>query len=185
MKKHYLRVAILLTVASSLTLTSCIGNFNLTKKMLTWNESVSNKFVNELIFFGFWILPVYEVCALADVLVLNSIEFWSGNNPVAAGQKVVEGNDGRYLVEWDNSGYTITSENDGSITRLDFDETDRSWSISIDGGESTKLMTFVDDTHVRMLDARGDYQLVELSQAGVMAYEQILSGQTTPLFAAR
>jgi len=185
MKKHYLRAGILLTVAASLTLTSCIGNFNLTNKLLTWNKGVSNKFVNELIFVGFWILPVYEVCALADVLVLNSIEFWSGSNPVASGKKVIEGNDGRYIVEWEKSGYTIKSENDGSITRLDFDDTDRSWSVSVDGGESTKFMTFVDDMHVRMLDAHGDYQLVELSQAGVMAYQQIVSGQTGTLFAAR
>ena len=37
-----------------------------------------SKFVNELVFFAFWILPVYEVSGLADLLVLNSIEFWSG-----------------------------------------------------------------------------------------------------------
>jgi hypothetical protein len=36
------------------------------------------------VFLGMVILPVYELATLADVLVLNSIEFWTGNNPVTA-----------------------------------------------------------------------------------------------------
>lgn len=174
MKKIYLRVALVLTIAASLTATSCIGSFSLTNKLMTWNKGVSNKFVNELIFFGFWILPVYEVTALADLLVLNSIEFWSGSNPVASGAKVIDGKDGRYLVECDGKGYTITSENDGSVVRLDFDAEDSSWSVNADG-KSVKLMTFVDDSHVKMLDLDGNYRLVELSEAGVMAYEAAVS----------
>lgn len=174
MKKTYLKVALVLTVVASLGLTSCIGSFSLTNKLLSWNNGVSNKFVNELIFFGFWILPVYEVTCLADLLVLNSIEFWSGSNPVAQGTKVIEGQDGRYLVECDGEGYTITSENDGSIVRLDFDETDRSWSVTADG-QTVKLLTFVDDMHVKMLDTNGGYQLVELSEQGVFAYENMVS----------
>ncbi len=174
MKKTYLKVALVLTVVASLGLTSCIGSFSLTNKLLSWNKGVSNKFVNELIFFGFWILPVYEVTGLADLLVLNSIEFWSGSNPVAQGTKVIEGQDGRYLVECDGEGYTITSENDGSVVRLDFDETDRSWSVTAEG-QTVKLLTFVDDMHVKMLDANGGYQLVELSEQGVFAYENMVS----------
>lgn len=174
MKKTYLSAAVLLTVGASLMFSSCIGSFSLTNKLLSWNKGVSNKFVNELIFFGFWVLPVYEVCALADVLVLNSIEFWSGSNPVAQGTKVIEGQDGKYLVECDGKGYTITSENDGSVVRLNFDEADNSWSVAADGKE-VKLMSFVDDTHVKMLDANGEYQLVELSDNGLMAYQDMIS----------
>ncbi len=173
MKKTYLSAALILTVAASLSFSSCIGSFSLTNKLMNWNKNVSNKFVNELIFFGFWVLPVYEVTALADLLVLNSIEFWSGDNPVAKGTKVIDGQDGRYLVECDGKGYTITSENDGSTVRLDFD---KSWSVEADG-KSVKLMTFVDDSHVKMLDANGGYRLVELSEAGLMAYQEVVSGQ--------
>lgn len=176
MKKTYLSAALILTVAASFSFSSCIGSFSLTNKLLNWNKGVSNKFVNELIFFGFWILPVYEVTTLADLLVLNSIEFWSGNNPVAKGTKVIDGQDGRYLVECDGKGYTITSENDGSVVRLDFDSADKSWSVEADG-KSVKLMSFVDDTHVNMLDANGDYRLIELSDAGLLAYQSIVSGQ--------
>lgn len=174
MKKVYFRVAMILTVAASLTATSCIGSFSLTNKLLSWNKGISNKFVNELVFFGFWILPVYEVTALADLLVLNSIEFWSGDNPVAQGTKVIDGKDGRYLVDCDGKGYTITSENDGSVVRLDFDSSDRSWSVNADG-KSVKLMSFIDDEHVNMLNVDGSYSVVELSEQGVMAYENSVS----------
>ncbi|MDE6682966.1 MAG: DUF3332 domain-containing protein, partial [Muribaculaceae bacterium] len=69
MKKYKIAVAAILVAGLSLTFTSCIGSFTLTKRVLAWNKQVSNKFVNELVFFAFWVLPVYEVTALADVLV--------------------------------------------------------------------------------------------------------------------
>ncbi|MDE6279855.1 MAG: DUF3332 domain-containing protein, partial [Paramuribaculum sp.] len=85
MKKKILNVAVItLLCGSMLPLSSCIGSFSLTNKLLSWNRQVDNKFVNELVFFAFWILPVYEVAGAADLLVLNSIEFWSGSNPMEA-----------------------------------------------------------------------------------------------------
>lgn len=145
MKRKYFTVGVVLLLCGSFITTSCIGSFSLTNKLLSWNKQVGNKFVNELVFFAFWILPVYEVSCLADILVINSIEFWSGSNPVAKGTKVIDGNDGRYLVDCDGKGYTITSENDGSVVRLDFDEEEQTWSVNADG-QSYKLMTFIDDS---------------------------------------
>ncbi len=104
--------------------------------------------------------------------MFNTIEFWSGNNPVACGKKVIDGQDGRYLVECDGKGYTITSENDNSVVRLDFDAADDSWSVRVNEGESYKLMTFIDDSHVKMITPDGSMQVVELSQSGVWAYQQ-------------
>ena len=91
MKKRYLSVALIAILASSMMFTSCIGSFKLTNKVLTWNKQVGSKFVNELVFVAFWILPVYELSGLADLLVLNSIEFWSGENPVQASTKTIDG----------------------------------------------------------------------------------------------
>ncbi len=186
MKKHFLKVSVVLALMASMTLTSCIGSFGLTNKLLSWNEQVGNKFVNELVFFAFWIIPVYEVTCLADVLVLNSIEFWSGSNPVAQGRTVIDGADGRYYVDCDGKGYTITSENDGSKVRLDFDNDDRSWSVSTDGSEPVKFMTFIDDTHVKMITPDGGFREVELNADGLMAYRQaVASGAAEALYASR
>ena len=170
MKKKYLSVALVVALAGSLLTTSCIGSFSLTNKLLDWNKSIGNKFVNEVVFFAFWVVPVYEVAALADILVLNSIEFWSGNNALAQGKKVIEGQDGRYIVECDGKGYTITSENDGSVVRLDFDQEEQTWSATANG-ETYKIMTFIDDTHVKVASVNGGYEVVELTQEGVWAYQ--------------
>ena len=176
MKKNYLSVALVLTLAGSMMFTSCIGSFQLSNKVLAWNKQVGNKFVNELVFFAFWILPVYEITGIADVLVFNSIEFWSGSNPVSANHtKIIDGKDAKYLVKQDSKGYTITNLSDNTEMRFAFDETENSWSIEANG-ESHKFMTFVDDNHVKMITPTGDFQTFELSQAGVYAYQQVATG---------
>ena len=114
MKKKSLTLLLATTVASSILFSSCIGSFGLTNKLLTWNRSIDSKFVNELVFIAFWIVPVYEISALADVLVINSIEFWSGSNPVAdvGNVKTIDGKDGVYTVETKVDGYHIQKEGD-------------------------------------------------------------------------
>ena len=91
MKKKTLSVALVMALVGSMTLSSCIGSFSLTKKVHEWNQNLGNKFVNELVFIAFCIVPVYEVAAFIDAIVINSIEFWSGSNPVAQGKKVIDG----------------------------------------------------------------------------------------------
>ena len=174
MKKKTLSVALVMALVGSMTLSSCIGSSSLTKKVHEWNQNLGNKFVNELVFIAFCIVPVYEVAAFIDAIVINSIEFWSGSNPVAQGKKVIDGENGRYLVECDGKGYTIKSETDGSIVRLDFTEEDKSWSVTANG-ETHTFMSFVDEDHVKMITPEGNYQIVELSQAGLYAYKSIAS----------
>ena len=96
-------------LGGSIMFSSCIGSFGLWNNLKDWNQGVSNKFVNELIFVAFHIVPVYEIAYLADALVLNSIEFWSGSNPTASiGEvKEVKGENGEYLVKTNTDGYTM------------------------------------------------------------------------------
>ncbi len=182
MKRKYFTVAVVALACGSLLTTSCIGSFALSNKLLTWNKQIDNKFVNELVFFAFWILPVYEVSMLADVVVFNSIEFWSGSNPVAQGRTVIDGHDGRYLVDCDATGYTITSENDGTQVRLDFDAYAQSWSLTAND-ETYTLLTFVDDSHVAMPAPDGTTTIVELSRQGVFAYQDMV--QSSMMMALR
>lgn len=165
MKKKYLIPAIALSMAGSLLCNSCIGSFGLTKKLMAWNNQVGDKFVNEVVFFALWFLPAYPVSILADLFVLNSIEFWSGNSPLASSERVIKTPEGRYLVKTDPDGYTIEAA-DGRTVRLDYCADDRTWSLSADGGDPMPIMTFVDDSHV-MIPAASGWQTVELSRAGV------------------
>lgn len=164
-------VATVLLLAGSLGLNSCIGSFTLTKRVMAWNNQVGSKFLNELVFFAFWVLPVYEVTSIADLIVINSIEFWSGSNPMEASTKVIDTDHGRYLIACDGKGYDVTLERTGESFRLDFNEENQTWSLLTQGAEYP-LMTFVDDNHVKMIQPDGDMRLVDLSEAGVLAYAE-------------
>ena len=99
-------------LSGSLLFSSCGGSFGLFNRLSSWNQSVGNKFVNELVFLAFNIVPVYGVAYLADALVINSIEFWSGSNPMAnvGDVKKVKGENGNYMVKTLENGYSITKE---------------------------------------------------------------------------
>ncbi|HEY2849436.1 MAG TPA: DUF3332 family protein [Gemmatimonadaceae bacterium] len=81
---RFRRAAIMTLTAGSLMGTSaCFGSFNLTRKVYGFNKTASNdKFVRELLFLGMNIVPVYGVASFIDAVFVNTIEFWSGTNPV-------------------------------------------------------------------------------------------------------
>lgn len=178
-KKIILSVAVL--VLCSMSFQSCIGSFPLTNKVLSWNKKVSNKFVNELVFFAFWVLPVYEVTAAADLLVINSIEFWSGNNPLEAHNKVIRTEHGDYKINVANNGYEIISP-DGNSLNFDFDDTTRTWSLVVPGMDKMDFLRFEDENHVQILDSKGEFVDVELTREGVDNY---MAQQSAYLLAAR
>ncbi|MDB2575691.1 MAG: DUF3332 family protein [Planctomycetota bacterium] len=73
--------------AAALTLgaTGCLGPNNAANSLLNWNAEVSDHdAVNEAVFIGMNIIPVYPIAYMVDVVVLNTIEYWSGGNPVDA-----------------------------------------------------------------------------------------------------
>ena len=193
MKKKSLTLLVAATLASSVLFSSCIGSFGLSNKLLDWNRNIDSKFVNELVFVAFWIVPVYEISALADILVLNSIEFWSGSNPVADagtvktietkdGTYAIETKDGTYAIETQKDGYHIQKEGEEKAVDLVFNEADKSWSVEANG-ESTKLLKFTGDDEVVMYLPDGKEMNVELNQAGVLAFKQVAEGYS--FYAAR
>ncbi|MCM1440450.1 MAG: DUF3332 domain-containing protein [Roseburia sp.] len=143
----------------------------MTNRVVAWNKQVGNKFVNELVFFTLCVIQVYTVTLAADTLVINSIEFWSGENPMnSASTKVIDTEHGRYLIASDNTGYTVTHQTTGEKIRFEFLSDTNTWALLDNDGELVPFMTFVDDNHVKMIKPDGDLVLVELSQQGVMAY---------------
>ena len=70
-------------LALSLFVSGCYGPFNLTRRLYQWNSQASNeKWGKEIIFLLLALTPVYSFATLADGIVFNSLEFWTGNNPV-------------------------------------------------------------------------------------------------------
>ena len=104
MRKSNLKQVAALLVCGAFLFSSCIGSFALHGKLLNWNRNISTKFVNELVFLACNVVPVYGICYLADALVINSIEFWSGSNPMAGvgDVKKVKGENGEISIDWIN-----------------------------------------------------------------------------------
>ena len=71
-------------VAMGLLTSGCFGPFNLTRRLYQGNEQVQGKWEREAIFVVLAWLPVYGLAVAGDAIVFNSMEFWTGNNPVDA-----------------------------------------------------------------------------------------------------
>jgi hypothetical protein len=106
----------LLGLVLAVTSAGCFGKFALTRKIYDFNDNVSgNKFVRSVAMWAMVIIPVYEVGAVADFLVLNTIEFWTGSNPIAANEQcdgtkrlaVVEQPDGSATLECGEATYRL------------------------------------------------------------------------------
>lgn len=110
------------------SLQACYGKFALTRKVYALNGEVHDKFLRSGLTWAFLIVPVYGIVGLADFVVFNTIEFWSGKNPVAEGERdfrYVDGAD-RYeihaLKRGDDVRYTITHFNfDSYVDSLQVD----------------------------------------------------------------
>ncbi len=70
----------------------CYGSFPLTHLVYSVNGQIKPGVLRQLTFWLFIILPVYEISALADVVILNLLEFWTGADLGGFGQ--VEGEAG-------------------------------------------------------------------------------------------
>lgn len=138
--KTFLLATVFLTV--SLTQYSCIGSFQLTNNLYNWNRNdVSGKWGQELVFLAFVILPVYSLALLADGVVLNSIEFWTGQNPLAMN----EGESETKIVQQGNDIYQITAERNilhvekiggedaGQSGEFIYNDADGEWIFSSEG----------------------------------------------------
>jgi hypothetical protein len=142
MKKTILKLMVLVVFATSLQ--GCYGKFALTRKLYAANGEVGNKYLRSGATWVLLILPVYAIAGLADFVVLNTVEFWSGTNPVAEGEKTIQYVDGadRYdihaLKRGDNVTYTITRYNLDSYAdslQIDWNKSqDSAWSRFSSGG---------------------------------------------------
>ena len=165
MKKTVKLSALLL--AATILFSSCIGSFRLTNKVKDWNNNVSNKWVNEVIFLAFHIVPVYEITMFVDALVLNSIEFWTGKKAdVKVGQtKIVKNAQGQDIeVTALENGYKL-SNGENSMNIL-FNEETQIWSAEYNN-QTTQLMKVVDSNNAQLFLLNGDVMDVTLDAQGV------------------
>lgn len=166
MKKYFKTVAMCL--AAAVLMSSCIGSFGLTNKLKNWNDGLGSKFVNEAVFLVLHIVPVYEVAILADALVLNSIEFWTGSSALSKNvgeTKVVKNSNGDDItVTTLENGYNLS--NGDVAMNLVFDEADNSWSMEYDN-QVNKLVKFTEDNKAELYLLNGGTMNITLDEDGI------------------
>jgi len=130
-----------LLCAGVIMLTGCYGSNACFNKLHQWNGTLGNKWINSIVhFLMFCVIPVYGIClGLVDGLVLNTIEFWTGSNPLASGDS---------YFEKDAQGNTIAAvkNSDGTM----------SVEVTTAEGQKANLTLQRDENVVRALDAEGN-----------------------------
>ena len=82
-KNRFMIPVMLAVIIGTLPITGCMGHNGLTQKVKKGNLRITeHRWGREGIFVGFQVLWVYRVSILLDLLIFNSIEFWSGENPL-------------------------------------------------------------------------------------------------------
>ena len=172
MKKHFKLTAMLLT--ATILFSSCIGSFRLTNNIKDWNEGLGDKFVNELVFIALHIVPIYEIAIFIDGVVLNSIEFWTGDNVVAepGETKIVKNSQGQDVqVTALENGYTIS--NGETAMNLLFDAENQVWSAEYNN-QSTDLVKLNGDNTAQLF-VGGEVVDVTLDAQGINMAQMLLN----------
>lgn len=144
-------VALVLTV--SILSSSCLGEFKAFNNLKNWNKEVSdNKFVNNAIFWGFFIIPVYPLFFLGDLVIFNVIEFWSGSNPIAmqdgdVENQYVEKSGVKYQLSATKNHFSVTvlsGKKQGKKVNMYYLPEEKIWYAENPEGADIKLSKFED-----------------------------------------
>ena len=133
------KVTLTLALVASTQLTACMGQMGLSSMLTQGNLSaVDNRYGRA----GLYLLlaPVYGLTATADLFIFNSIEFWTGKNPIT----------GKSPALVDMPAKTILKVND----KLDKELTDAPLKGAL-GANNLKIQdaqfTAIDDNTLAML----------------------------------
>lgn len=178
-------------LALSLLFTSCLGSFSAWNNLKDWNEDATDsRFVNQVLFWAMNIVPVYPLFYLGDVVIFNTIEFWSGDNPIAmkAGDydsQIVSKDGVDYKLEATQNEMKITvlsGEREGNVLKLIYEPADKSWN-AVKDGETVKLTSYEDGFHivylpdgeeVRIHESTAKYEGLALLNTKIADYEKCL-----------
>ena len=136
-----------MALALTVTLTGCFGSFALTKKAYDFNKSLGDKWIQWVVYLvaGSVVVPL---TLTVDSLVLNSIEFWTGKNPVASG-------DTFHQTDAQGNSVVAVKMNDGSLFM----------QLHTNDGQKQEMILQQDAEILRILDAKGQ-EVSEHAYAG-------------------
>jgi hypothetical protein len=146
-------------LAAVMLFSGCIGSFSLTNRLYSWNEKATNdRYVNSaLLWLLGYITPIYGGCIFIDAVVLNTIEFWTGKNPMSfrSPGKIEK---------------MVTSENGTSKVTMGNDEITISKLDGVDAGKSITLRYDPAQHTFHMIDANGQKKIGWISGTTLNLY---------------
>jgi hypothetical protein len=180
MKKISIKVTVCL-LATSFLFSSCfVGKYSLWNKYISWqNNMTNNKFVNAIA--AFILVPIAgTISTLCDVLVLNSIEFWSGSNPIASNvgkTRQVMGEDGRsYAVTTLKDGYEVKAPT-GEVTVFTHDAQSDAWFME-QNGEKKEMFRYNADGKTIKATINNQTRDLSLDESGLYQARMMANGGT-------
>ncbi len=169
MKKHARLISLtLVAVLLLITLSGCFGNFALTRKAYQFNESVGGKWTQQIVFWLMNFVPVYNAAASLDVILFNTIEFWTGSNPIAMTNsdeviKYANTENGNFQIKITKNRIFInqtSGSNAGAAMEMTFNPDNNSWYLSSNG--TTQKIARMDNDNLNLIYPSGKELAIHL-----------------------
>jgi hypothetical protein len=164
-----MKILVASAVVLSFLASGCIGSFVAFNKLRTWNQTATNeKWVNEVIFLGLHFIPVYGIAAFADIIIFNSIEFWTGENPMEKATFSMDG-DKKVVQKFSRD------DNGRHMQVLYYEKEELKHTLSLHQMTGSSTLT----GQLAWTDGRTEEFLVQAQDQGVQVIHQNDRGQIT------
>ncbi|MDD3049998.1 MAG: DUF3332 domain-containing protein [Candidatus Cloacimonetes bacterium] len=142
-------------------LAGCYGNFSLTRKVYQFNGEMGDGVLQTVVFWAFCIIPVYSIASFLDAVVFNTLEFWTGTNPIAMQEgeteiRYVESEKGTYQITASQNRFDIVKidgENAGETLALVYSPENKTWSMEND--DTSSVFAQMHDSSVDLIHPDG------------------------------
>jgi len=162
-----MKKAIIMIVVASLLMLSvagCFGNFALTRKVYTFHNGIAgNDFIGKVVkCLIFWIAGhfVYGFTTFVDAVILNTLEFWTGSNPLAMNEgeteiRYAEAEGVEYKIVTSKNRWDISEVNNPERTvAIVWDDVELAWYF-VSGDDSHRIVEMTSD-ETKMFDFDGN-----------------------------
>lgn len=106
MKKRLMSMALALTMLfSALFMQGCYGSYPLFKKVNKLVGDIDGRWGSTAVHIICWVFQVYSVVLFIDLFILNTVEFWTGSDPLAMN----DGESETQVVTYLGDTYRITA----------------------------------------------------------------------------
>lgn len=155
--KRRVALALSLLLLVTFSTTGCIGRMAVTAEVLRFNLDVTpGKWGREIVFLVLYIIPVYPLAGMVDLLIVNSLEFWQGTNPVSGETRLAWEPQRTHVVEGEDGSRAVsTLREDGSID-IEITESDgQTHSLNLNREEGGVVARDASGTPLGRMDASG------------------------------